>query len=1421
MMKTTHPTSEAKTRAARIAYQASGQGIVEYVLIGAFVVLVLIAALTLLGPVISSSLNNTIGAFNPDATQVDPGQRDAVLTLVAAYTPESGSITTPPARDAVNAPPYAMDDQASTDQGVALNVFVLSNDYDPDGDILSIVSVQGKTTQNGSAVISDNNTPANSADDFIIYTPPANLIGLDAFMYTVNDGRGGSDSATVMIEVLDPARPQPTAAPSPTPSDIVHDAPFYDSIRNPDWWRLNQGDVFLGYDDWRVEWYTWSGTTPADATAAMSGIPACVTSMPYDQEINFFYGNGGPTPGGDCTGSPWRTDYFASRWTRTFGVAEDVTVTLTTIANEGIEVFIDSKRIDAISSWDLISGAQYRSTPYTFTGGVEHTIVIKHFDETYSSTFVFLIQDGSNPDVGQCTWAMSGEQTHTAPSAWSDSPGAFYANNSLCHVSLRGAVDLATLTEAPRMTFWERYSLGNRDNAWLQIREYGTTGPWFERRIHQGYSEQLTWSRQEIDLAAFGGYNTDTNQLVTTDWTGKTIEFRFVLETDGFNTADGWWIDDVSVDSDALRTYTVGFQDDMEGGNAHWLPGGTWAVSSERVRDGVSAWSDSPNVNYTANANATLQLDGVVNLTDAASVNPELVFYHSWNLGTNDSLFVEASLDGTTWVSLTPNRPGGALVTGTTNLAFVRETLSLNSRENPYQGKVFYLRFRLKSDGVDQGNGWWIDDIVLQNRNTTILPYPFFDDMENGGNNWLADAGWTLAPEAAYSGGSAWTDSPGRNYTHQTDVSLRTAGTFNLSPDAATHPALTFWHRRDLGATDSFSVEVSPDGEATWTPVWTSAYTASTAAHPDAPGTPLYEFNQQLAWEYVSVDLTDYVGTRLVIRFRLNALNDAQVGDGVWIDDVSLAEHVETPHGVPFTDTMEGTTNWRMGGTWDMSNEVRHAGMYALSDSPAQFYTDNTWSVLDLIEPINLTTLGADAFPVLSWWDRFSLNQNDYARLQIATWQGPGWSDWSAWEEVYQQYYTTTLSWDHRQVDLRPYIGHKIRVRFVLDALQNSSTGDGWWIDDVAVYLYAPNATPYSRYTSNATNLTGWTADGTWGLDSIFPLWGTNAESLGAGRWDVSFYDLRQYVTKGGIPCGGSSEAARAANALSRTSFAGLSTNGQSCTGALTTFTVAASATGTQGIAELAFNCGTTSSPHPNGTCSTTPWKANHDYMAIRFVRNFTVEIGGYYEFSVVHDDGVRLFIDDPTHASPYIDQWTDTTSAATHAFSLYLAAGAHTIEVWYYESSGSAAIRLDVARPNFSYHDSPGPGVAYGNQFNAALAMDGIVLDMTGASNPVLTWFEAYELANYDCIVTEVSLPYVAFDEWFEVYSTCGAGSGTGIRTAALRGPIEAGLGLGAGSFNFTNAKLAVRFRLDSRVDSAVEDGWWIDDIAVTEATS
>ena len=95
------------------------------------------------------------------------------------------------ARDVgLNRPPVAVDDQAATTANDEVDIVVLSNDTDPDGDLLTVTEIVP-----GAGSVSSN------PDGSVQYTPPAGFNGADTFVYTIEDGHGGSDTATVTVDV--------------------------------------------------------------------------------------------------------------------------------------------------------------------------------------------------------------------------------------------------------------------------------------------------------------------------------------------------------------------------------------------------------------------------------------------------------------------------------------------------------------------------------------------------------------------------------------------------------------------------------------------------------------------------------------------------------------------------------------------------------------------------------------------------------------------------------------------------------------------------------------------------------------------------------------------------------------------------------------------------------------------------------------------------------------------------------------------------------------------------------------------------------------------------------------------------------------------------------------------------------------------
>ncbi|MEG4828240.1 Ig-like domain-containing protein [Microcoleus sp. F8-D3] len=102
-----------------------------------------------------------------------------------------------------NRNPIASGDAATVNAGSAIDIHVLDDDSDPDGDPLNLSIF--RAAHNGKAAVNNNGTPDNPKDDFITYTPNANFSGEDIFLYQIDDGKGGSDVTKVEVTV-DPNR---------------------------------------------------------------------------------------------------------------------------------------------------------------------------------------------------------------------------------------------------------------------------------------------------------------------------------------------------------------------------------------------------------------------------------------------------------------------------------------------------------------------------------------------------------------------------------------------------------------------------------------------------------------------------------------------------------------------------------------------------------------------------------------------------------------------------------------------------------------------------------------------------------------------------------------------------------------------------------------------------------------------------------------------------------------------------------------------------------------------------------------------------------------------------------------------------------------------------------------------------------------
>ncbi|MFO1264312.1 MAG: retention module-containing protein [Rhodoferax sp.] len=124
-----------------------------------------------------------------------PAENTTPTTTAPTTTPPSppADPTTPstPTTPAVNHAPLAVNDSVIGSKNSPINLTpsqLMGNDSDPDGDALTILSVQNPVL--GTVSLVNGN---------VVFTPTPNVAGPASFTYTISDGHGGTSTATVNI----------------------------------------------------------------------------------------------------------------------------------------------------------------------------------------------------------------------------------------------------------------------------------------------------------------------------------------------------------------------------------------------------------------------------------------------------------------------------------------------------------------------------------------------------------------------------------------------------------------------------------------------------------------------------------------------------------------------------------------------------------------------------------------------------------------------------------------------------------------------------------------------------------------------------------------------------------------------------------------------------------------------------------------------------------------------------------------------------------------------------------------------------------------------------------------------------------------------------------------------------------------------
>ena len=201
------------------------------------------------------------------------------------------------------------------------------------------------------------------------------------------------------------------------------------------------------------------------------------------------------------------------------------------------------------------------SISYSLSNNISHGDLIEYvisvnnglysFNDTiikvYGSTTIIL-SDNCNNTIGwntQSSWGNTTNTYHSSPSSITDSPSGDYNNNTNNSITSANTVSLNN-TIAAYLTFWGKWAIDDNwdyvqfeisidnGNTWVpqcgNYTEVGTIDQDLGQPVYDGM--QNSWVKETIDLS---------------DYLGEDILFRFQIVSDGWNTADGFYFDDLKI----------------------------------------------------------------------------------------------------------------------------------------------------------------------------------------------------------------------------------------------------------------------------------------------------------------------------------------------------------------------------------------------------------------------------------------------------------------------------------------------------------------------------------------------------------------------------------------------------------------------------------------------------------------------------------------------------------------------------------------------------------------------------------------------------------------------------------------------------------------------------------------------------------
>lgn len=836
----------------------------------------------------------------------------------------------------------------------------------------------------------------------------------------------------------------------------------------------------------------------------------------------------------------------------------------------------------------------------------------------------------------------------------SESPNSDLINNVRVHaLEFDGFIDLANVpnpdingnTGAPVLSFYHGYHLGSRTGLEVQYTTdgYGVspanwqTVPGGQIRAITATGEIRNTTLQEL-IVSLAGLPGNPSQI--------RLRFAMLVHSQA-EVKDGWWIDQIRLGrAEADKWLNYPFYDDAQGDGAQlfWAYTGMWEPTILRGYVGPTApggtprsYASSPRTNYinsqttylttrwpidlyndTPSKRVIEDSDGAIitnNTQGAPAVNPEITFYHWRELAGTDDIRIE-------W-----------------------------KRQSETSWRVLWIyRYSMATNPSGSNartafNQTW--------EFTRVSLYPILKQI-------AADGGG--APGVGT--GTALLDD---------DIMIR----FGLRADGSNNAVGVFIDDIRLAENSGQVVKLWSNTENRTNPFNSQSLGVGSGstfvAEPDFIST-----NQEW-WEI----------------FRPS---------GSWSSVVYASQN----GALSFHDSSVGGQNRAPTGYENVETDIDDFGDDAWRTGVDTYTTLEFEPIIDL-----RGVFGEAEAPMLTFWTRYHIGSDDYLRVEISTedtraaatidadmpgrcasqpvlqcyHQERGWSAWTSVWSRGSNSSQASLGWHRAMVDLSPYAylansntqGKRIRIRFVYDALDNSSNRDGWYIDNIRLEHRLPITLStninLTAFDDRSRNLTNWTPEGEWGLDvAVYQGGGGGPVTLGV--WNVKWWDCAtcESLAPNGTSSGNRLREGTKVFLQNPTPAAGHQQ---------------------QLVSNINYRF---YSGSPVGGWNKT------DRLVMRAVIDTPVVGGldfppGVRSFTSRADDGVRLKVEElvggvPVLPTPVewnvINRWTDSGERADQGTFTFAAGKRYRVTLEYYEKTGDGVMSLTVTDGRFSFSDSP-----------------------------------------------------------------------------------------------------------------------------------